>query len=66
MRISHKIVINLLLVVVLLAGVSPVFAESSGNVTHEVVGGTVLWSLSSAVCQSINVNIDGKGERSEK
>ena len=64
MRISHKIVINLLLVVILLAGVSPVFAESSKNGTHQVVRETVTWTMDS--CQSINVVVTGTGQRHEE
>ncbi len=66
MRMSHKLVINLLLALVLLAGVSPVFAESSENGTHQVVRETVTWSMSPNTCKSINVDMNGTGQRYEE
>ena len=66
MRSSRKIFTYLALVLALLVGVSPAYAESSSNTSHQVVREDVTWTLTPDNCKSINAVVDGSGKRREE
>jgi hypothetical protein len=63
MPTSPLVVRTILLVSIFLVAAPAAFAAPSTTTTHEIVTGTVTWTLTPEQCSSIHAPISGTGER---
>jgi hypothetical protein len=63
MQTSRKRIVVVLIVLLLLVSVPSALASGPVSVTHEIVDGTVNWSMSPAQCTKLQADLSGTGTR---